>query len=453
MVAEGLLKRPKMGGQSLANGSSPSQSKRQRDSVEEASTPKVSRNHTQVVDVTPIKATLMKEVQGLVAIKEEPSKVIEEVTSDECDVLTPIFVGLDFVLRLLAARGVKAFHAAVKADVEAITSREMSDHRFEGVLGLVGHNVVDVRWLGAGKDAKLEVFQRAADGSERSPTVEELRERREAFKVALAAASKSGIPRHTLPPRPIPVAVTLSTRNPGLPTLPEPVAAARPAEGETKDLSIVQRKQGLLERVRARAAAGKSLEAKEYQEFSRRIGVCDNAMTAHSLLQSLFARGEGKFSAASEVEVVRGMSSTSSFAMQSMRKLSKPDTLEALELLTSRAAGWFSVETGVHNPDAKFFRRQPQGKAADALAALQAERTDLENQVRALCELTKRREQPTSQPALADGTVDVAESPVVVMEQPRPLRKRSHTAEAKPDAASLALQPFRKRLRTKTPPS
>jgi len=176
-------------------------------------------------------------------------------------------------------------------------------------------------------------------------------------------------------------------------------------------------------------------------------------MTAHSLLQSLFARGEGKFSAASEVEVVRGMSSTSSFAMQSMRKLSKPDTLEALELLTSRASGWFSVETGVHNPDAKFFRRQPQGKAADALAALQAERTDLENQVRALCELTKRLAQPTSQPALADGMVDVAESPAVVMEQARPLRKRSHTVEAKPDTASVAMQPFRKRLRTKTPPS
>jgi len=127
------------------------------------------------------------------------------------------------------------------------------------------------------------------------------------------------------------------------------------------------------------------------------------------VLQSLFARGEGRCSAASEAEVLHAMCSKS-FGMQSVKTLSKISAQEAIQVLSATAIGWFSTEAGVHVPDAKYFRRLPQGRAVVALAALQTERQALESQLRSLCELAKQRQE---QPSSAQLLVDVADVEVV----------------------------------------
>jgi len=191
-----------------------------------------------------------------------------------------------------------------------------------------------------------------------------------------------------------------------VPRLPEPVVTK---PGSSKGLSADQRREALLARVRVRETAGNSLENKEYEKLRQRMVVCDNAKVAHSVLQSLFARGEGRCSAASEAEVLHAMCSKS-FGMQSVKTLSKISAQEAIQVLSATAIGWFSTEAGVHVPDAKYFRRLPQGRAVVALAALQTERQALESQLRSLCELAKQRQE---QPSSAQLLVDVADVEVV----------------------------------------
>jgi len=217
--------------------------------------------------------------------------------------------------------------------------------------------------------------------------------------VLLAAATENRqIPRFSFPPQPLALKQDVKPLNEAPPSLPAP-KASKPVD--SKGLNAIQRREALLARVRVKAAATESVEAKEYEEFRQRIVVCDNAMAAHSVLQSLFARGEGKFSAATEVEVLQALSSNA-FGMQSRRTLSKEAATEAVKLLAQKSDGWFSVTAGVHIPDAKYFRRLPKGSAAAAIASVQAERQDLGKQLRRLCELAKQRdEEPNSQPMLA----------------------------------------------------
>jgi len=273
----------------------------------------------------------------------------------------------------------------------------LSDFRLAGVRGLAS-DMLGVRWKGAGNEAQLEIFQRAKDGTEKAPTADEQRSRKDLFEAALLAAGRK-IPRCTLPPSPPSHKFFTKSQESETPSLPEPKAAAKPVV--SKAMSVAQRNAALLSRVRARAAASHSVESKEYDELRRKIVICDNAMAAHSVLQSLFARAEGKFSAASEAELLSALCS-SSFGMQAVRTLSRDAAKEAAQaLVATAAAGWFSVEVGVHNPDLKVYRRMLKGSAAGGFAALQAERSDLDKQLRGLCELAKRREQElASQPML-----------------------------------------------------
>jgi hypothetical protein len=376
------------------------------------------------------------------------AKVEAQDSSDECAVLRVLFFGLELVLRLLAARGVKSFLSVVRTDVEAVAGRDLSDFRLSGILGLVP-SMIDVHWVGTGNDAKLEVVQKAKDGALRPPTTEEQHERKHAFAKILDAATDVGkIPRCALPARPPPrqAAPTQESSSDAVPSLPTP-EAGRPVE-LAKGVSASQRREALLARVRARAAAGESVEAKEYAELRRLMVSCDNALTAHSVLQSLFARGEGKHSAASEAEVMKALCS-SSLSMQSVRALTKDVAQDAVHLLTSKATGWFSVEAGVHIPDAKYFRRVPKGSAAVSLAALKAERQDLGNQLRALCELAKRREQGLHSPSIvADDVVPLGSEedapsrvkPLLVAPTPssRSLPGPASVAEPKVKAAAVS---------------
>lgn len=322
----------------------------------------------------------------------------------------------------------------MRTEVETLARRDLSDSRLSIILALVGREVLDVRWLGEGQHAKLEFVQRAKDGKERAPTVEEQRQRKEDFKHALALAVKAGaIPRRELPLRPEAKRKGEIQKSEGMPVLPEPKFDKRPClEGAT----AAARKVALLERVRAREASGNRAEAKVYNDLRHRISVCDNALTAHSILQSLFARSDGSMlgggrvqAAATEAEMLRAMCSTG-FAMQSMLTLDKKSALEAIELLAKKAAGWFSLEAGVHIPDAKYLRRLPQGSAALALAALQEERKDLEEQLRSVCAIAKRRQQePRDVPECE--SCDILGTPVVAPAtapgQKKRLRKKTRT--------------------------
>lgn len=168
--------------------------------------------------------------------------------------------------------------------------------------------------------------------------------------------------------------------------LPDPT----PEKPSTEGVSAIKRRQALLDRIRIKEAAGNGEAAKEYEQLRHRITACDNAMTVHSVLQSLFARGEGKFSAATEAEVMKAICSTS-FGMQCRKTLDKCVAQEAVQLLASKASDWFSVEAGVHVPDAKYFRRLPQGSASVALAAVKTEREELERQLHGLCEKQQQK--------------------------------------------------------------
>lgn len=346
----------------------------------------------------------------------------EDSLDDYC-MLPELFAGLDFVLRLLAARGVAAYHGRVRTDVEAVTHRALSDDRLIRILGLAGPGMLDVRWVGKGKTAKLEIFQRAKDGKERHPTMDEQRQRKEDFKAAFDVAVKaSTIAQRDLPP--CPSAGDVEYHKPsatGMLVLPEPPAATRTS---IEGASAHSRKAALLERVRARESRGNSAEAKEYAELRHRILVCDNALTVHSVLQSLFARAEGKFSAATESEVIKALCSMS-FGMQCVKTMDKPVAQEAVQMLVSKADGWFSVENGVHVPDLKCFRRLPKGTASIALAAIHAERQHLEEQLRGLCKLAQRHQQPQEMPSI--DVVDSSNLPAAMVDIPQPLvamRKR-----------------------------
>jgi hypothetical protein len=169
--------------------------------------------------------------------------------------------------------------------------------------------------------------------------------------------------------------------------------------------TVAERKSALLERVRLREAAAQSGEVKQETDLRCRIQTCDNTIVAHKILQSLFARGEGSSSAASEAEIMVALCSAS-FAVQSTHKLDKPVAQAAVDLLAAMGRDWFDVKAGVHNPDAKYFRRLPKGSnALKVLLALKAERESLASQLRELCSAAERQQQEASELRIHEATM------------------------------------------------
>lgn len=397
-----------------------SPSKRQRRIVEQALTPR--RAHAARHALT-------------------PSRIWHETQDKEVDfaVLPGLFSGLESVLRLLSARNLKTYHSTVRTDVEATAGRDLTESRLAGILALAP-GMIDVRWVGMGTNANLEIYHCAADGMERAPTVEEQSKRKELFAAALAAATEAGrIPRRALPARPEASSAPIKEQAVSGIIMPE-IVAAKPA---SKGLTAAQRRENLLKRVQKREAAGESVETKEHQELCRKMQACDNAMIAHSVLQSLFARGEGKHSAASEAEVIKAMTSATS-SCQSRRTLNRLDAAEAVQFLASRAESWFYVEAGVHNPDAKYLRRLPEGSAALALAALNTERKELDTQARVVCQVaTEREEQIHAQQKLDDEAAERAAQSTVVQQARTPLQEQwlsLHEVELAVDEEACAVQ-------------
>jgi hypothetical protein len=340
--------------------------------------------------------------------------------TDAANVFLTLFSGLETVLQLRSRRGQKAFHSTVRTDVEALTGRDLDDYRLGCVLGLAGPNVVDVEWVTVGQDMNLELFQRDKNGNKRFPTLEEISQRKEDFKAALTVARESGqFPQAILPKRPAPAPTVNIRQMPVLPVPQEQPIGASP----TFDKSST-RQEALLERVRARQRKLVELREREeeYERIHRGIGVCDDAEIAHKVIQSLFARGEGRNSAATEEEILQALTSAS-FGMQCRKVLDPRAAQEALTLVIENSLQWFTVQAGVHNPKAKYFRRSPQGRAADALAAIQAERGNREMQLRELCEKAKRQEQGEAASEVTVGREACATNAQLTRQKPREVRE------------------------------
>jgi len=246
-------------------------------------------------------------------------------TDVDADLLLTLFSALDSVLQLLARRGRQAFHSVVRTDVESFTGRELSDDRLRRVLSIAGPNLIDIKWITSGRSATLEIFQRDEHGNKRFPTVEEMSHRKEEFKVALNAAWITGrLPSVVSLEKPAAAPAVQVTPMLALPT-PQVKIATIHMLNNTKGADASTRKESLLERVKARERQAVELRVKqkEFDAIRRNIGVCDDAEIAHKVLQSLFARGEGKNSGASEEEVLQTLSSAS-FGMQCAKTLDRP---------------------------------------------------------------------------------------------------------------------------------
>jgi len=154
----------------------------------------------------------------------------------------------------------------------------------------------------------------------------------------------------------------------------------------------VLQKQDSEEQRSAHRAAIESLE--------RQICTCEDALAVHAVVQQLFARGEGKNSAASEAEVIAAVCSES-FSAQCHRPLSRDSARTAMVYLQRRAANWYSVEAAVHSRHAgAYLRRIPEGSS-------EAVRDLISNDMR---ELKERRRNLISQPSVgtSDGLTEAA---------------------------------------------
>jgi len=359
----------------LTRNASSTTPKRVRSSAAEGTPTKKQRKTVQT-------AAAEAKAQKVQVAEEKP--LLQE-SADELNVLPLFFDGLDFILLTKSNRKLKGFYEAVKADVERMTKRELTDERLSRVLGLAP-TMINVRWLGTGAAAKFEIFQLDKDGKELAPAMDEHLERKKMFKVAFDNAVRNGsLPRRDLPERPAPAKVDFQSQKSSssgalvLPKQEVPAELIAPTGSDAKT-----RKQFLLERIRAREASKNSGDVTEFARIRHRISMIDAAATVVSVLQQLFARAPGKFSAAREDEILQVLCPTSR-GPQSMKTLDKTVAHEAIALLVEHGSGWFTVQAGVHVPDAKYFRRSQEGSAKAALDALQRERTSLEKALEDLC--------------------------------------------------------------------
>jgi len=130
--------------------------------------------------------------------------------------------------------------------------------------------------------------------------------------------------------------------------------------------------EALHQRVLARLKMNRCLAAQEAAILGaeREVAICEDAMAVHGVLEQLFARGEGKNSAASEAELLSAVTSTS-FARQFRRPMDRETTQTALAFLTAKASDWYKAEAAVHSRTAgSYLRRVAGGSSKAAMKAL-----------------------------------------------------------------------------------
>mmetsp|Transcript_53123 Transcript_53123/g.99577 ORF Transcript_53123/g.99577 Transcript_53123/m.99577 type:complete len:458 (+) Transcript_53123:87-1460(+) len=372
----------------------PKKTKRQREQSAEAVTPDNAKSFRPMEKMLAAGNELAQVAKPLVRVDCKASEATAEKIAklaDEHAVLSRLFGGLDLVILLLHGRR-RAPLSVVREHVETATGRDLTDDRLKQVLALAG-DMFEVKWKGMGHDAVLEFAQRVS-GELRPPSTPEQWQRKARFDQDLLTAVAYGtVPQQELPERPASPKHNdmqlLDAADPAMLALPAP--KRRESAGSQAAFSVAERQDALLARVRAREAANNSTEAQAFDQVRDKISVCDNAMTLHAVIQSLFARGQGGNSAASEAEVLRAACSAS-FGAQAVRPMDKAAAEMALEQLILRSTSWFNLEHGKHVQGARYLKRQPRGQAVAVMSVLQAERRDLEQQLQSLKQCVKDKQ-------------------------------------------------------------
>jgi len=306
-----------------------------------------------------------------------------EESSHGCEAaaLLQLFDTLEYVLRLYRTRGRRALHQVVRADVESAVGKSLCEERIGRLLAL-SSGMLEARWFGIGASAELELWQRV-DGEARSPTPAEQIVRRHKFQSSLTAACES-LPEPCLPHKE-PSPVRPDTWSPA--TQVEPAAKSQqdsfPLRLAARDTNLSQRaatrQAALLERVRAREAATMSETALALQDMRARAVLCDDALTIHAVVNSLFTVNESNNVSALEAQVLKGACSQSH--SQCSRPLALPEARAALAYLRSVSSAWFLVEDAQHSKDVRIFKLIDANEARSVFEILREERRRLERAI------------------------------------------------------------------------
>lgn len=306
-----------------------------------------------------------------------------EESSHGCEAaaLLQLFDTLEYVLRLYRTRGRRALHQVVRADVESAVGKSLCEERIGRLLAL-SSGMLEARWFGIGASAELELWQRV-DGEARSPTPAEQIVRRHKFQSSLTSACES-LPEPCLPHKE-PSPVRPDTGSPA--TQVEPDAKSQqdsfPLRLAARDTNLSQRaatrQAALLERVRAREAATMSETALALQDMRARAVLCDDALTIHAVVNSLFTVNESNNVSALEAQVLKGACSQSH--SQCSRPLALPEARAALAYLRSVSSAWFLVEDAQHSKDVRIFKLIDANQARSVFEILREERRRLERAI------------------------------------------------------------------------
>jgi len=317
-------------------------------------------------------------------------KVYEDQPSTGAtDHLGVLFSGLETVLAILFSRGRPPLLSVVREDVEATTGKSLTEERLGQVLALAG-GMLEVRWVGQGNSAALEVWQRTEDSKPRPPTSAERPHRQAKFAAALAAAVMSGgpLPVHQLPPRPeSPPSAAVKRMRPV--EVLAPTQAGRSVGVDGSLGSPAERMVALRRRVQAREEAAEEARARAaaISAAERRVGLCEDAIMLHGIVEHFFGRGreflqfdhlfeKGKddgCSVTTETEVLRAACSMS-FSVQVKRPLELEAARAAIALLNEKCTGWYCVEKPKYSERVgAFIRMIPGASSADALLVLRKE--------------------------------------------------------------------------------
>jgi len=329
------------------------------------------------------------------AASASPTAAPEAEAPSEETILLKLFDGMEALLRYSASRRRHTPLEALREDLEAHTGRILTTERLEKVLALAG-GMFEIAWIGTGKAAFLAVEQRNEDGKPQAPTAGELGPRKLQFEAALAAAVQS----KTLPCRSLPlhpdskkaaadVSENASTTSQADAERAAAASAALTAVAALPQLARAGSSEKRMEALRARVRAKKEFldrEAAHEAELGKldaALGACEDALTAHKVLTSLFARGEGRASSATENELLAAVCSLS-FAVQCKRQLSLEAGRAAIARLKEHGVGtWFYIEEAVLSTTAGcYLRRLPGGSMCAARESLVQELQKLREEKR-----------------------------------------------------------------------
>jgi len=115
------------------------------------------------------------------------------------------------------------------------------------------------------------------------------------------------------------------------------------------------------------------------QDMRARAVLCDDALTIHAVVNSLFTVNESNNVSALEAQVLKGACSQSH--SQCSRPLALPEARAALAYLRSVSSAWFLVEDAQHSKDVRIFKLIDANEARSVFEILREERRRLERAI------------------------------------------------------------------------